>query len=450
MDSKPTSTDSLGYAWYVVMICMLAYIFSFIDRQILALLIEPIKKDLSISDTQFSLLHGLAFSLFYAIMGIPIAHLADRKTRPGIISCGVFFWSITTAGCGFAKEFMQLFIMRMGVGVGEAALSPPVFSMIRDMFPKEKTGFALSVYSMGAVLGGGLAYLVGGMVISFASGSEPVFGGFFGELAPWRIAFLLVGIPGVLIALVILLTVKDPPRTGMLKIASDNHNDNSSELSFVQVLSFIWLHKKAFFGIYIGFACTAIVFYGVLTWTPAFYLRNFDITIQQVSVYVGTQLLVFSTTGVLFAGWLIDRFSRHGYSDAAMRVGIIGSIAMVLPIVLYPMTEQLGMSLFFLAPALFFASFSMPASTAAMQLIAPNQMRAQITAIFLLISNIVSYGFGTLLVALCTDYVFGYEAAVGQSLALIGGMFSFISILVLASCLKDYRQSHALIDESLS
>ena len=134
---------------------MVAYIFSFIDRQVIALLVEPIRADLQISDTQFSLLHGLAFAIFYAIMGIPIARLADTKSRPLIIAVGVFFWSIATAACGLTRNFWQLFIARMGVGVGEAALSPAAYSMITDLFPKSKLGLALGVYSVGSFLGAG-------------------------------------------------------------------------------------------------------------------------------------------------------------------------------------------------------------------------------------------------------------------------------------------------------
>ncbi|MCY1263175.1 putative sialic acid transporter [compost metagenome] len=154
-----------AYEWYVVSLCMVAYIFSFVDRQILSLMIEPIKADLQISDTQFSLLSGLAFSLFYAFMGVPIAYLSDRASRVRIIAIGVAFWSLATAVCGLSKNFLQMFLARMGVGVGEAALTPATYSMLSDMFPREKLGRAIGLYSMGAFLGGGLAFLVGGYVI---------------------------------------------------------------------------------------------------------------------------------------------------------------------------------------------------------------------------------------------------------------------------------------------
>ena len=170
-DSAPARR--YAYEWYVVLVCMLAYIFSFVDRQILALMIEPIKRDLDLSDTQFSLLHGLAFSLFYAFMGIPIALLADRYSRPRIIAIGVAFWSLATAVCGLSRNFAQMFLARIGVGVGEAALSPATYSMLSDMFPRDRLGRAVGVYSIGSFIGGGLAFLIGGYVINLLKAWTP-------------------------------------------------------------------------------------------------------------------------------------------------------------------------------------------------------------------------------------------------------------------------------------
>ena len=153
---EQNSSGSLAYPWYIVSLCMFAYVFSFIDSQVITLLIEPIRADLQISDTQFSLLHGLAFAMLYAVAGIPIARMADRRSRPVIISVGIFVWSLATAMCGLAKSFVQLFLARMAVGVGEAALSPAAYSMITDSFPKSKLGLALGEYSNGSFLGGGL------------------------------------------------------------------------------------------------------------------------------------------------------------------------------------------------------------------------------------------------------------------------------------------------------
>lgn len=202
------------YAWYVVFICMLAYIFSYVDRQILVLMIEPIKADLNLTDTQFSLLHGLAFSLFYALIGLPIVYLADRFSRPAIISMGIIIWSIATAACGLSKNFIQLFLSRMSVGVGEAVLSPAAYSIFSNLFSKRQLGRAVGVYSIGSFIGGGLAFLVGGYVISLLKGTTLVDIPILGMLRPWQVAFIIVGLPGVLIGIVFALTVRDPERQG--------------------------------------------------------------------------------------------------------------------------------------------------------------------------------------------------------------------------------------------
>lgn len=265
-----TGTDAAqkryAYEWYVVLICMLAYIFSFVDRQILALMIEPIKRDLQLSDTQFSLLHGLAFSLFYAFMGIPIALLADRYSRPRIIAIGVAFWSLATAACGLSKNFGQMFLARIGVGVGEAALSPATYSMLSDMFPRHKLGRAVGIYSIGSFIGGGLAFLIGGYVIDLLKSVDSVRLPGVGELRPWQVTFFIVGLPGVLVALLILLTVRDPQRKGLRHDADGRVQKPTAGALF----RFLGRHRGTFCCHYLGFSFYAMILFCLLGWTPAF------------------------------------------------------------------------------------------------------------------------------------------------------------------------------------
>lgn len=198
-------------AWTTVTILMIAYVLSFIDRQILNLLVEPIRRDLVISDTQMSLLMGLSFALFYTICGIPLGRLADTRSRRGLIAIGVMFWSAATAACGMAKLYWQFLICRIGVGVGEAALSPAAYSLIADSFPPERRATAISVYSMGVYLGSGIAFLLGGLVIQFASAQGNVVLPVLGEVRPWQLIFLILGVAGVLFTL-LMLAVREPAR----------------------------------------------------------------------------------------------------------------------------------------------------------------------------------------------------------------------------------------------
>src|SRR6202795_194603 len=200
---------ALRYAWYVVGVLTLVYVFSFLDRQIFSLIVAPLRRDLHISDTQVSLLQGFSFAVFYTFFGIPIGRLADVYNRRTIIVLGLVLWSAFTAGCGLAGTFAQMLLLRMGVGVGEAALSPAAYSLITDYFPRERLATALSVYSMGIYVGSGMAYLLGGLVVAYASTQAMWTIPLLGAVHPWQIIFLLVGLPGIAVA-PLLFTVNQP------------------------------------------------------------------------------------------------------------------------------------------------------------------------------------------------------------------------------------------------
>ena len=201
-------------AWFSVAVLVIAFIFSIADRIIIALLVDPIKTDLGLSDTDLGIMMGLAFAIFYALMGLPIGRLSDRHSRRSIIAVGIFLWSLMTAACGLARNFSELFLARVGVGVGEATLSPAAYSMIADSFPREKLGRAISVYQSGAFFGVGLALIFGGIAIRFAAGAESVDLPLIGTVAPWQMAFIAIGLPGILVA-ALMFTVKEPVRQGI-------------------------------------------------------------------------------------------------------------------------------------------------------------------------------------------------------------------------------------------
>ncbi len=431
------STKSNAYAWYVVLLCMLAYIFSFIDRQILALMIEPIKADLNLSDTQFSLLHGLAFSLFYAFMGLPLAYLADRFSRPKIIAVGIIFWSIATALCGMSKNFFQLFLARMGIGIGEAALSPAAYSMFSDMFSKDKLGRVLAVYSSGSFIGGGIAFLVGGYVIGLLKNMNLIEVPLLGALKAWQMAFILVGLPGVFIGLLFILTVRDPQRKGHCRDAQGQIEKTSMKKAF----KFIKKHSTTFTCHYLGFTFYAMALYSLISWTPAFYMRKYGLTPTEAGYMLGTVMLVANISGVFFSGWLNDWFIQKGRKDAPMFTGVIGIVGLIIPMIAFTQVSELWLSVTLLVLAMFFASFPMPISTAAMQMLAPNQLRAQISAIFILISNLVAVGVGTTLVALITDRIFENPLMVGMSLTIVGVFSCILAFILLNKGRKAFSTS---------
>ncbi len=431
-----TNKHANSYAWYVVILCMIAYIFSFVDRQILALLIEPIREDLQISDTQFSLLNGLAFSLFYATMGIPIARLADSRSRPAIIAAGVFLWSLATAATGLGKSFWHIFVARMGVGVGEAALSPAAYSMITDLFPKEKLGRALAVYSIGSFIGGGLAFLIGGAVISALSEMKNISMPLMGELKPWQMTFIIVGLPGILLALIFSITVKDPTRSTQ---ALAGQAPESERASFAETLKFIKHNGRFFFALYGGFTLTAVALFGLLSWLPAFLGRVYLLTPGEIGLILGPIMLVANVGGVLCSGWLTDRLEKNGRADASMRAGMIGAFGLVIPVALFSIMPSQNLAVIFIAISLFFASFPLATSATAMQLASPPHMRAQVSAIFLFLNSIIGLAIGSFIVALITDYVFQSDATVGWSVSIVCSISTLAAGILIARGLQPFR-----------
>ncbi|WP_153101094.1 spinster family MFS transporter [Paraburkholderia hayleyella] len=432
-----SSSRRYTYEWYVVVVCMLAYVFSFIDRQVLALMIEPIKHDLHLTETQFSLLHGFAFSLFYAVMGMPIAYLADRFARPRIIASGIALWSLATATCGLSQSFMQMFMSRMGVGIGEAALSPGTYSMLADLFPRSKLGRAVGIYSLGSFIGGGIAFLLGGYVIARLKHTSALTLPLIGEMQAWQITFFIVGLPGLLIALLFLLTVRDPTRKGLTR----DSTGRVRQVSLAASLRFVALHRKTFFCHYLGFSFYAMTLYCLMSWSPAFYMRHFGLSPVAAGYTLGTVMLVANTAGVFCGGWLSDWLLSRGHVDAPMRAACIGAVCMLVPAIMFAQPASLNASLVWLAGAMFFASFPLATSAIAVQMLAPNQIRAQISALFLLVSNLIGLGLGTTLVALITDQVFGSPLAVGASMTIINAIATVLAAVLLLNGCRHFSAS---------
>jgi MFS family permease len=441
---RVNSTERLGsatsarYRWYVVALCAVAYVFSFIDRQIMTLLIEPVSADLGLNDTQFGLLHGLAFALFYATMGIPIARLSDSHSRPLIIGAGVCLWSLATAACGMARNFAQLFAARIAVGVGEASLSPATYSMLADYFPKDQLGRAVAVYSTGSFIGAGLAFLVGGALISIVPslGLEAL--PWIGGLRPWQLTFIIVGLPGLIVGILVFLTVRDPERR---EDAAHGERTAPSVSTFSDVLAFCRTHRGVIVSHFVGFSFVSMTLYQLLAWAPAIFIRTHELTSVQAGYLLGVVTLVASTTGVLASGWLNDSLRKRGRLDSPMLTGAIGGGGVILPIAFLPSASGLPSAVTLFSIALFFASFPMPPSTAVIQLLAPNRMRSRISAMFLFCNSLFGLALGSVLVGALNDYVFTTPAAVTLSVALVVGISAAVGAVVLAAGMRPMRQS---------
>jgi MFS family permease len=412
---------------------MTAYILSFVDRQILSMLIVPVQTDLGISDTQFGLLHGLAFAVFYAIMGLPIAQLSDQKSRPLIIATGVFFWSLATVACGFTRSFIQLFIARMCVGAGEATLAPATYSLISDLFPKDKLGRAVAVFSLGAFIGAGMAFILGGLVIELVSKPGAGFPG-LGTLRPWQQIFVLAGLPGILVSLIIVLTIRDPGRK-----EERSETGKALDASIGEVYRFFNNHRTLMFMHFAGYSCFAMAGFVVLGWSPAYLMRHFDMNAQDSAYWLGLIVLCSCTAGVYTSGWLMDYLLKRGREDATFLTGVIGAAMLAVSAAALPFVRNFDQALAVLTLILFFAAFPMPPSTGFIQTVAPNRMRARLSAAFLFCNSLIGLAGGSILVGLSNDYIFGNPKAVGLSMSMVVLGAAIASAVILGLGLKPLR-----------
>jgi MFS family permease len=427
--SAKKAAPSLTYAWFVVAILMIAYVFSFVDRQILNLLVGPIRRDLGISDTQMSLLMGFSFAIFYTILGIPLGRLADNKSRRGLIAVGVVLWSLMTALCGTAKAYWQMFLYRIGVGVGEAALSPAAYSMIADYFPREKRATAISVYGMGIYLGAGLAFVLGGLVIQFVTKQGAIELPIIGLTHPWQFVFLILGAAGVVFSLAFLM-VREPPRQGV-----------ATETPLSEVMAYLWANRRTVLCHNVGFALISFVSYGGGAWVPTFFIRSFGAAPGQVGIVYGLIVMAFGCAGIVFGGWLADRWLRRGITDAALRVGLVAAIGAGISHIPLAGVPNLTWAYVLLVPAVFFLAMPFGAAPAAIQEIVPNRMRGQTSAIYLFIVNLIGLGIGPTAVALITDYVFGYDEAVRWSILIVAVAASTAAAFTLWAGMRPYRET---------
>ena len=427
-----------AYAWYVVAVLMFASTVEFIDRQILSLLVQPIRRDLGISDTEISLLAGFACALFYATLGIPIARLADRKNRRVLIMIGVVLWSIMTAACGLAKTYWQLFLARMGVGVGEATLSPAAYSIMADYFAPNKLAKAIGVYAMGLYVGAGLAMLAGSAVISAVSQAGTIELPLVGTLYPWQLTFFVVALPGLLV-LAFMVTVKEPPRREH-RADGTIHAATPQSVPWAELWGFFKSNKRLIFAHFLGYLALGTVISAYLVWVPEWLRRTYEISIAQSGVIFGICLLTFGSLGPYAGGWLAERLVRRGHRDAELRASVIGACVMVTFGILTPLAPNVPSAVIMLAILTFLLSFPQGLAPTILQLVAPNRMRAQVSAIKILFAVLLGYTLGPTLVALITDYVFGYDEALRYSLAIVTAVLTPVGIGLLAFGMKPYRE----------
>jgi len=414
---------SLAYRSYVLLVLVIVYTFNFIDRQIVGILAVPIKADLHLSDSQLGLMGGLAFALFYTLLGIPIARLADRVSRTGIMTAALALWSLMTAMCGLTQNFAQLFMARVGVGVGEAGGVAPAYSLICDYFPVKERARALSVYSFGIPVGAALGLVLGGFITSLMS---------------WRMAFFIVGFAGFLAAPLLKFTVREPKRGALDVPQTGGELAGEPSPSLLAVIALL-ARKPSFWGLSLGASSASMMGYGLFFWAPSFLVRSFHLSLLQASLEYGGLVLVGGLIGIWLGGFLADRYGeeRRGMYATIPAIAFLATVPFYVAGVL---STTLWLSLaVLLVPTALGLVWLGPVLTA-VQHLAPANMRATASALFLFINNLIGIGLGSTLIGVVSDAMrlrFGaeslrYAILTGTGFYLIAAALLFLAARRLA------------------
>lgn len=424
---------SPAYAWFTVFFLLVIYTVSFVDRQILSLLARPIMADFDIDKKQFGLLTGLAFVAFYATFGLFCARIADTKSRKGLIAVGLFLWSLMTTTSAFARSFFQLFLMRMGVGVGEAALAPAASSMIADSFPKERLGLALSVYTTGVPVGGGLAFIFGAYVIEWASHLPPI-PAMGGEMmADWQKVFLLVGLPGILLAF-LMIFLKEPSRKGLQHKAGQ-------AVPLREVWNQYKKYAKAYNAAILGLAGAGTLSFGIISFIAIFTEDVHGIAASDMGKTYGIILMISGVTGLILGGWISDKLMAQGKKDAPLIAMMLAPLGYFIPSLAFPLVDNVTMMWVFLGIHSCFINLSTGVGYAAINIITPNEMRGQFTALFVMIVALLGAGLGPFLSGWFSTDFFTSDDGIRYAFVALSLLTTPLTILILQLGRKQFIQA---------
>jgi MFS family permease len=424
--------------WYATILLAFLYWLSVLDRQIISLLVDPIKKDLGITDVQFGMLNGLAFLLSFTLFGFIFGALADRTDRRRLIYIGMTVWSLASAVCGLAQNFWHLVLARAGLGAGEAALSPSATSMITDLFPREKLTTAMAVYSIGATVGSGTALVVGGAIVYFVASLGDITLPVIGHVSTWQLVFLLVSIPGLAIAFAV-FSIPEPVRRGR----SETLQKQSWGSAYANLFRFIKSRPRFFLCHYLGFTFATAALTGCGSWYPVHMMRAFGWSEGRVGLMLGVMLMAAGIIGKLVTGWVVDAMYKRGYRDAQLR-WYAGCLIVGTPFAIVGATS--GNPWIFLGGIGIFQIMATPMPACAMtalNLVTPNELRGTGVTVFTTVAALLGTSIGSVLVPFLSKNVYGSESAIGLGIATLIGVACPIGAVILVGGLKAMREAMA-------
>jgi len=429
-NSSTARASSSFAAWYAMGVLMLATLFSFIDRYIFNLLLPQIEHDLHLSDTKASLLQGVAFGIFYSVMAVPFGLLVDRTNRRNLVAVGITLWTVATILCGMSSSFSQLLAARVGVGVGEAVLMPAAMSIIVDLFPAERRGRALGIFTTAVFIGGGGSSLVGGAVLAGFGARHLVVLPLFGAIAVWKAAFITVASPGLLVAL-LALTFREPPRQITPQMLEARHSKSS-------ILAYMRQHPAPFYYVLGSHTIFTFVSFAFFPWVPTLFIRSYHVTGAQAGFAVGLGTLGMGIVGSLIAGWLGDRWTRQNRVGAKFRLTLLWWIGMVPTTILTVLSGNLVLAAVFFAIYHMFNCFAYASASATMQDMVPDDLRGRTAAMWFLVTGVIGQGFGPLSTALVTDRIFHNQMDLRYSIIVVMVPSAIAGLLITWFGLRPY------------
>lgn len=422
---------SPAHAWYIVAVLSGAMAFSLVDRFALSLLFEPIKADLGLSDTSLGLLHGVAFGLFYAGLGIPIAWLVDTRSRKWVVFWGIAVWSVATAACGFARSFATLLLARIGVAAGEAALAPAGYSMIGDTMPPERLGTAISLFQMGSVIGAGLAFVAGGAVYAALEAWVPAPGSYWSTFAAWQLTFMVLALPGVMF-LVLVLAIREPAR----------RNRSADIAPAGGLMRYLWEERRLFVPLFVGNACTVAISYAMISWAPAVLAREHGWSVEDVGLRIGLVMLTTAPAGVILGGYLADRWSMRLGLEAFARVLLLAPI-IAMPLLVGIFLVSSGEQLFALLAVIQFATgLSVGVGPAVIQPLARADVRGRVSAVYVFAVNLIGLGIGPVAIGMLSDNFFTDANGLSRALGSYVVLMALVSVGFLLMFWRELKARH--------
>ncbi len=432
--SEEKLDHSIGYAWFITIVLMMCYTFSMLDREIISLLVEPIKAAFNITDFEMGLLMGPAFSLFYTVMGIPLGWAADRYNRKNLIAAGITIWSLMTALCGLAGSFIQLFINRIGVGVGEATLTPGASSLLADLFPKDKLPMATSVYSLGVFIGSSLAMIGGGILLSQIKGMTVTWP-LVGTLEYWQLTFVIVGLPGLIIALLVYQIV-EPHRKGLALDA----DGNVEKVSLVNAFNYMIANKKLFLNFFLGGSIIATIGYHS-AWYPTLFIRTWGWSEQKAAFATGFPSLIGGVTGLVLGGIIMGKLIKKGRQDAALLIAFVAALGIGIPAVTMPLMPSGILAATVMIVAKLFVGIPLISGIAMIRMSVPNQMRGQFTALYFVFIGIVATGVGPVIPGFFTTFLFNENTEmIRYSLSISAGIVVPVGATMIWFGWQEYKK----------